>query len=82
MSDKTKKLRDEAMIARRSREAEAKRKPDPIIKCQCGYGIYDRQLYGCQDKWGRATYHCIECLPEDLRELVRENPLYNSPEAS
>lgn len=53
MSDKTKKLRDEAMFARR-RAAEAARKaanPDPVIRCKCGHGIYDRELYACQDNW-------------------------------
>jgi hypothetical protein len=71
MSDKTKRMRDDAMIAKRFKETAAKTKPKPTFKCQCGNdnrmpGVKIIAVYDGRDQ---VTFCCLECVPDDVKAM-------------
>jgi hypothetical protein len=66
MSDKAKYYRDLERIERRYREAKARERPPPIIRCRCGHTPEDQEIWDVRiDHW-RAVYACADCWPEGV----------------
>jgi hypothetical protein len=75
MSDKTKRLRDDARIRRQSEEgrrrAEAHAKANPPPQCLCGLTHLETTIICIDmDRWRPPKFYCRGCAPPEVRELV------------
>ena len=73
MSDKTRKLADDALRERRFREGVAREraKPDDLPRCLCGLTWHQTKMWAhAKDRWAKPIYYCPVCLPEEYREEI------------
>lgn len=72
MSDKTKKMADEALMARRFREREDQRHLPEVPRCACGLTHQQTTIYeDCPaSRLEPVRYWCAVCVPDDRRDWV------------
>jgi hypothetical protein len=79
MSDKTKFYADQSRIQRHVQEQAARdaAKGDTRPRCRCGLTYTDVPVLWAvegKDRWAPTEFYCPACLPDKLRELVRQAP--------
>ena len=67
MSDKTKRLADDARIAATMKREVAKQAEEArhAPKCQCGHGFTDRRIIAAHDRRDHVTFYCEDCAPPE-----------------
>lgn len=72
MSDKSKRLRDDAEQRRRFDELAAhdQAKGDTLPRCLCGLTYTDTEIIcSSPDRWKPEAFYCRVCAPPDIRDL-------------
>jgi len=68
MSDKAKYYRDMELFRRQTAALEARKKPEPVIRCQCGHTIYETEIWSVADQHGHQSFRCLDCWPEGIEK--------------